>query len=52
MSNEKTTNVNIRLPLTSADVTAEQSKKLRELLPGAFTKIRARFEWSSQALKE
>jgi len=40
----------IRMPLTSADVTAERLEKLKELFPEAFTEGKVDFEWLRQAL--
>jgi|GEM_PF-1355116 hypothetical protein len=42
----------IRMPLTSVDVTVERVETLKELFPEASTKTKGNFEWPSQALKE
>jgi len=50
MNDEVTAHDDIRMPLTSADVTAERLEKLRELFPEAFTEGKVDFERLRQAL--
>ena len=50
MNDEVTTYDDIRIPLTSADVTAERLEKLKELLPEAFTEGKVDFARLRQAL--